>query len=386
MKKNCGKIFVLFVLLLLSACVGTVFAADTIKIGLLVPLTGFAASDGHAVIESVKIAAEKVNSTGGVLGKKVELVYYDDAADPKQAVLLANKLIGQDKVVALVAGSYSMPTRALAPIFDDAEIPMVTAYALHPDITKGDFSFRNGLLGTSEGRVAAYTALNLLKAKKVALVTADNDFGQTLKDGFMEYLKKVNREKDMVLHITYPGSEKDFKVYLSKIRDAKPDVVFFSGYYFQTGPALKQAQEMGIKNIRFIGEQGADSVKTSEIAGKAAENFIILTTLDRDDKRKIVKDYIAAYRKEAKEEPNMCGASAYDAFMILIDGIKRAKTTNGPAVTKAIASTKNLDGITGLIKGFNKEGEVIKPVQLQIIKDGKFHHFGIITDESLVKP
>ena len=126
-----------------------------------------------------------------------------------------------------------------------------------------------------------------------------------LKSVQIEYLKKVNREKDMVLHITYPGSEKDFKVYLSKIRDAKPDVVFFSGYYFQTGPALKQAQEMGIKNIRFIGEQGADSVKTSEIAGKAAENFIILTTLDRDDKRKIVKDYIAAYRKEAKEEPNM---------------------------------------------------------------------------------
>ena len=384
MRKGFIGITLLFALLFSFA--GAAAAADTVKIGMLVPVTGFAASDGFAVLESVKLAMDDVNAKGGVLGKQVELVYYDDAADSKQAVPLANKLIAQDKVVGFVAGSYSMPTRAVAPIFDDEEVPLVAAYALHPDITKGNYTFRNGMLGTTEGRVAAYTALETLGAKKVALIAADNDFGQTLKAGFTEYLKKVGREEDLTIHLTYPSSEKDFKVYLSKIRDTKPDVVFFSGYYFQTGPALKQAQEMGITGIRFLGEQGADSVKTAEIAGKAAEEFIILTNLDRDDPRQIVQDYIKSYRERAKEEPNMCGASAYDAFMILIDGIRRAGTTDGPAVAKAIAETKDLEGITGLIKGFDEAGEVIKPVQLQVIREGLFRHFGVVTDEYLIQP
>ena len=372
--------------LVLGILCGTAGAAETIKIGLLAPLTGFAAADGFSVLESVKLAAEKVNAEGGVLGKQIELVYYDDAADPKQSVPLAHKLIGQDKVVAFVAGSYSMPTRAVAPIFDEEEIPLVAAYALHPDITKGDYTFRNGFLGTTEGRVAAYSALELFKAKKVALITSDNDFGQTLTQGFVGYLKKVGREGDMVLHQTYPGSEKDFKVYLSKLKDAAPDVVFFSGYYFQTGPALKQAKEMGITNIKFIGEQGADSPKTSEIAGEAAEGLVILTNLDRDDPRPMVQEYLKAYRERHKIEPDMVGASAYDAFMIIVDGIKKAGSVEGKAVRDAIASTKDYDGLTGVIKGFDEAGEVIKPVQLQEIKDGKFRHFGIVGDEELVKP
>ncbi len=380
------SVFCVAILVVLGLFCGVAGAADTIKIGLLTPLTGFAASDGFSVLESIKIAMEKVNAAGGVLGKQIELVYYDDAADSKQSVPLAQKLIRQDKVVAFVAGSYSMPSRAVAPIFDEEEIPLVAAYALHPDITKGDFTFRNGFLGTTEGRVAAYTALELFKAKKVALITSDNDFGQTLSDGFVGYLKKVGREADMVLHLTYPGSERDFNVYLSKIKEAAPDVVFFSGYYFQTGPALKQAKEMGITNIRFIGEQGSDSVKTEEIAKDAAEGFVILTNLDRDDSRQFVQDFLKTYRERHKIEPDMVGASAYDAFMIIVDAIKAAGSTEGKAIRDAIVATKDYDGLTGVIKGFDEAGEVIKPVQLQEIKEGKFRHFGIVTDAELIKP
>jgi branched-chain amino acid transport system substrate-binding protein len=372
-------------LIILGIC-GAAAAADTIKIGVLAPLTGFAASDGFSTIESIKLAVEKINASGGILGKKVELVYYDDAADPKQAVPLANKLITQDKVVAFVAGSYSMPSRAVAPIFDEEGIPLVAAYALHPEITNGDYTFRNGFLGTTEGRVAAYTALELFKAKKVALVTSDNDFGQTLKEGFMEYLKKAGRENDLVLQQTYPSSEKDFAVYLSKIKDAAPDVVFFSGYYFQTAPAMKQAKEMGITNIRFIGEQGSDSPKMAEIALDAAEGFVILTNLNRDDPRPLVQEYLKAYRDRHKIEPDMVGASAYDAFMIIADAIKAAGSTDGKAIRDAIAATKDYNGLTGVINGFDKSGEVLKPVQLQEIKNGKFRYFGIVTDPELIKP
>lgn len=244
--------------------------------------------------------------------------------------------------------------------------------------------FRNGFLGTVEGKGAAYTAVKLLKAKKIALIVSDNDFGTTLAQGFDEYLKG-HPEVKIVSQQKYPMSEKDFKPYLSKMKATNPDVVFFSGYYFQVGPAMKQAKEMGIK-VQFIGEEGADSPKTTEIAGDAAEGFIMVTNLNRDDKRKFVQEFLSTYRKRHKIEPDMVGASAYDAFMLLANAIKTAKTTDGAAVAKALANTKNYDGLTGLIKGFTAEGEVVKPVQIQRVKDGKFHYYGVVKDIKLITP
>jgi branched-chain amino acid transport system substrate-binding protein len=376
----------LYAMVFVSAAFATANAAETIKVGLLAPLTGFAAADGASVKNSVDLAVEKINKAGGLLGKKVELIAYDDRADAKEAVALAQKLIQQDKVIGLVAGSYSMPTRAIAPIFQDEALPLVAAYAIHPDVTKaGDFNFRNGFLGAVEGRAAAYTAIELLKAKKLALLTSDNDFGRTLAEGFNEYLAKFAKGKaEVVMALTYPMQEKDFKPYLSKIKEVNPDVIFSSGYYFQTGPVLKQARELGMQT-QIIGEEGADSPKTLEIAGDAAEGFIIVTNLNRDDKRPFVQEFLKEYETRFKIQPDMVGASAYDAFMILVDGIKRSGSTSGKAVRDAIAATKDYDGLTGVIKGFNK-GEVVKEVQVQQVKGGRFRYLGVITDPALITP
>jgi branched-chain amino acid transport system substrate-binding protein len=378
--------FILLVAMILGYSFGAAVAADMIKVGLLAPLTGFAAADGASVKNSVDLAVEKINKAGGLLGKKIELVTYDDRADAKEAVALAQKLIQQNQVVGLVAGSYSMPTRAVAPLFQDEGLPLVAAYAIHPDVTKaGDFNFRNGFLGAVEGRAAAHTAVELLKAKKIALLTSDNDFGRTLAEGFNEYLAKFAKGKaEVVMALTYPMSEKDFKPYLSKIKEVNPDVIFSSGYYFQTGPVLKQARELGMKT-QIIGEEGADSPKTLEIAGDAAEGFVIVTNLNRDDRRPFVQEFLKEYETRFKIQPDMVGASAYDAFMILCDGIQRAKSTNGKAVRDAIAATKGYDGLTGVIKGFNK-GEVVKEVQVQQVKGGRFRYLGVITDPALITP
>ncbi|MBW2429959.1 MAG: ABC transporter substrate-binding protein [Deltaproteobacteria bacterium] len=377
---------ILLVVGLVSVYAVSAFGADTIRIGLMAPLTGFAAADGASVHDSVKLAVERVNSQGGVLGKKVELIAYDDRADGKEAVAVARKLIQQDQVVGVVAGSYSTPSRASAPIFQDEEIPFVAAYAVHPDITKaGDFCFRNGFLGMVEGKSAGHVAVQMLKANNIALLTSDNDFGRTLAAGFKEYINKYAKAAKIVYAQTYPFKEKDFKPYLSKIKEIGPDLVFASGYYFQTGPILKQASEMGIKT-QILGEEGADSPKTLEIAGKAAEGFIIVTNLNRDDPRPEVQTFLKEYETRYKLQPDMVGASAYDAFMIICDGIKRAGSADGKAVRDAIAATKNYNALTGEIKGFNDIGEVVKEVQVQIVKDGRFRNFGVVTDMELITP
>ncbi len=372
--------------LILLFAVGTGTAADTVKIGLMAPLTGFAAADGASVLNSVKLAVERVNSQGGLLGKNVELIAYDDRANGKEAVAVARKLIQQDRIVGVVAGSYSTPSRASAPIFEDEQIPFVAAYAVHPDITKaGSYCFRNGFLGMVEGKSAGYVAVHMLKAKRIALLTSDNDFGRTLAQGFKEYIDKYAKGAKIAYAQTYPFKEKDFKPYLSKIKEINPDLIFASGYYFQTGPILKQAREMGI-NTQILGEEGADSPKTMEIAGKAAEGFVIVTNLNRDDPRPEVQTFLKEYESRYKIQPDMVGASAYDAFMIICDAIKRAGSTDGKAIRDAIAGTRNYQGLTGEIKGFNEIGEVVKEVQVQIVKEGRFRNFGVVTDMNLITP
>ncbi|NLH95567.1 MAG: ABC transporter substrate-binding protein [Synergistaceae bacterium] len=375
------------VLVILCLSIGVASAAETIKIGMLAPLTGFAAADGASALNSVKIAVDQVNGQGGVLGKKIQLIVYDDRADAKEAVALAYKLIEQDKIAAFVAGSYSLPTRAVAPIFQEEKIPLVAAYAIHPDVTKaGEYCFRNGFLGTVEGKAAAYTAHKLLNAKTVALLTSDNDFGRTLVEGFKMYQAKYGKDMKIVYEQAYPFSEKDFKPYLSKIKEANPDVIFASGYYFQTGPLLKQARELGIKS-KILGEEGADSPKLAEIAGEAAEGFYIVTNFDRDDPRPVVQNFLKEYRKRYKIEPDMVGASAYDAFMIIVDAMRKTKTYSNPtAIRMAISKTTNFDGLTGIIKGFTHIGEVVKPVQVQVVKNGLFRRFGVVDDPELIRP
>ncbi|HOJ43222.1 MAG TPA: ABC transporter substrate-binding protein [Syntrophorhabdaceae bacterium] len=378
--------FFLFFLLLGFILSSGLYASDTIKIGLLVPLTGPAAADGFSAHSSVKLALERVNNAGGLLGKKVELVVYDDRADGKEAVALARKLIEQDRVIAVVGGSYSTPSRAVAPIFQEEKIPFVAAYAVHPDITKaGDYCFRNGFLGTVEGKSAAYAAVKMLKAKRIALLVSDNDFGRTLAEGFKYYMEKYAKGiATIVSEQAYPFQEKDFKAYLTKIKQENPDLIFASGYYFQTGPIVKQAREMGI-TAHILGEEGADSPKLLEIAGPSAEGFVIVTNLNRDDKRKEVQDYLKTYEKRFKIQPDMVGASAYDAFMIICDAIKRAKSTKGPDIRDAIANIKNYNALTGQIKSFVK-GEVVKDVQVQIVKNGRFRYLGVVTDPELITP
>lgn len=359
--------------------------ADTIKIGVSLPLTGMAAADGKDGSNAVQLAVEQINAGGGVLGKMVEAVMHDDRADPKEAITVATKMIQQDKVVAVVGGSYSGPTRVQAPVFQEDSMPFLAAYAVHPDVTKpGDYCFRNGILGHVEARATAYVAVELIKSKKIAMLTMDNDFGRTVSKAFKEYIKKDGKAK-VVSEQIFPFMEKDFKAYLSKIKNQDHDLILATGYYFQLGPILKQAKDMGLKS-QFLSEEGADTPKFIEIAGEAAEGFIFTTVVDRDDPRPVVKNFLKAYKEKYGVLPAGVASAVYDGFFIVCDAINRAGSVDPKVIKKALADTKNFDGVTGVVRGFDKDRNVIKPIQVQIVKNGQFRHYAIVDDLELITP
>ncbi|GAB4538165.1 MAG: ABC transporter substrate-binding protein [Anaerolineae bacterium] len=359
-------------------------AEAPIKIGFFSPTTGFAAADGTSALQSAQLAVKLINEAGGVLGQPLELVYYDDAAKPDQASSIARKLIEQDGVVAGISGSYSGATRAAAPIFQEAGVPMISAYAIHPEITAtGDKIFRVGTLATVQGRVGAELVGQVLGAKKVAILTIDNDFGVSLTEGFKQHAAELGLE--IVLEEKYPLGETEFRPIIGKIIAAQPDAVYATAYYNEAANLVSQAVDEGLE-AQIIGQEGYDSPKFIELAGPASEGVIITTDLNRDSERPMTRLFLEQYKAEYGEEADMVGASAFDAVQVLAYAIKTAGSTEPDAITAAIAGLKDFEDVASGPFWYYTEGrEVVRPVSAQIVRDGAFHFYHEFDDLELVE-
>lgn len=357
-------------------------AADTIKIGFHVPLTGFAASDGKSASFGAKLAVQQINEAGGVLGKKLELVEYDDQADAAQAIPIANKLIGQDKVPIVVSGSYSAPTRSVATIFQESKIPYISSYAIHPDITKaGDYVFRVSFLGTIQGKAGAKLIGDMLGKKKVVLITLKNDFGKSLAAGFKE--KAADYGIDIINEYEYSMKDRQFGALVAKVKADNPEVIYASGYFFNAAPLISQLRAAGV-TAQVIGQEGYDSQEFINIAKKDAEGVIITTSLDRDSDVSETHDFIQSFEKLAGYPADMVAASAHTAVKAAALAIKDAGNEEPAQIRDALAAIR-MKAATGTIY-FNKLGEVQKAVQVQVVRDGQWHRFAVIDDPELLAP
>jgi len=361
---------------------GLSMAADTIKIGYHAPLTGFAASDGKSATEGAKLAVNQINAAGGVLGKQVELIVYDDQAKPAQAIPIANKLIGQDRVVIGVSGSYSGATRSAAGVFQEAKIPYISAYAIHPDITRaGEYVFRTSFLGHIQGKAGAKLIGDMMGKKRVVMITLQNDFGKSLAAGFEESASDYGIT--IVGSYQYSMKDRQFGSIVAKVKADNPEAIYASGYYFTAGPLVSQLRAAGIE-CPIIGQEGYDSQKFIEIAGKAAEGVIITTSLDRDSTVPETANFIKAFEKQAGFKADMVAASGHTAVKVAADAIQRAGSTDPAKILAALKNT-NLKVSTGTIR-FNALGEVMKAVQIQVVKNGNWHHYAVIDDPALLAP
>jgi branched-chain amino acid transport system substrate-binding protein len=359
-------------------------AQDTIKIGFFEPLTGEAAADGESSLNAAKLAVENIDKDGGINGKKVELVNYDDGLDTKQAVTIAQKLTTKDGVVAVVSGSYSGTTRASAKIYNDAKIPMICAYSIHPDITKaGDYIFRQSFVGSVQGKAGAKVAVDLLKAKTISILHVDNDFGTTLTENFKKEAEKLGAK--VVSVDSFSFGEKEFTPVLTKIKQLNPDVIYMPAYAAEGSQIVMQARELGM-DTQFLGTEGIDStVQFLGVAKDAAEGVIITTNLNRDSDRQKVHDFIDSFNKAYGHDPDMVAASTYDAFNVLFHVIKE-NGANSEGILKGLQELKDFPAVTGIIKGYNDLGEVEKGVQVQKVENGEFHYYNEITDPDIITP
>ena len=356
--------------------------ADSIKVGFNVPLTGFAAADGKSARIGAELAVEQVNASGGVNGKNLELVIYDDQASPKESAPLAAKLITQDGVVAGISGSYSGATRAAATIYQENATPYISAYAVHPDITRsGDYVFRTSFMGEVQGRAGAKLVGEMMGKKRVSIITLANDFGKSLEAGFKEKAAEFGIE--ILGEYDYSIKDREFGPIVSKVKAEAPDAIYASGYFFTAGPLVSQLRAAGV-DVPVIGQEGYDGEMFIKIAGAAAEGVIITTSLDRDSTEPLAQAFIQGFQKKSGYPADMVSASTHTAVLVLAEAMKQVDPSDKAALREAIAST-SINAATGKIS-FNKLGEVRKSVQVQVVRDGGWHHFAVISDPVLLAP
>jgi branched-chain amino acid transport system substrate-binding protein len=370
------------VALVAAFAVTTAPAAETIKIGFNAPLTGFAAADGKSARTGAELAVEQINSAGGVNGKMLELVVYDDQASPKESVPIANKLIEKDHVRIGISGSYSGATRAAAGVYQSAGVPYISAYAVHPDITRaGNYVFRTSFVGEVQGRAGAKLIGDTLGKKKVSMITLKNDFGKSLAAGFREAAGRFGIQ--VLNEYEYSIKDRQFGPIVSKVKADNPEAIYASGYFFTAGPLVSQLRAAG-GTAPIIGQEGYDSEKFIEIAGAASEGTIITTSLDRDSQAPETKDFIMSFEKKAGFKADMVAASGHTAVKVAAAALAKAGDRDPAALRDAIAAT-TVTASTGTIS-FNKLGEVRKDVQVQVVKDGGWHRHSVISDPALLAP
>lgn len=340
-----------------------------IKIGTFGPYTGDAATDGIQARDGALLAVEQINKKGGILGKQIKLVTMDDQAKAPESMNVVQKLIQQEKVTALVSGSYSTPTKTVAPVVQQAKIPMIVAYAVNPAITQGgNYVFRGIYAGPAQGAAMAEYAVKEKNLKKIAVLNVNNDYGNTNAEGFTNQVKKLGGE--IVVSRNFVDGTKDFKALLTAVKEKNPEAIYIGSYYNEAAQICSQARQLEI-TVPIFGDDGFDSPKLTELGGKSVEGAVFTTPFFREEPRTIVQDFIKTYKEKYNKEPDMLSAQAYDSVLVLADAIKRANSTDKEAIRKALSETKGFEGVTGKFS-FDDKNEVVKPVIITKVENGKF--------------
>jgi len=345
---------------------------DTIKIGLNLELSGAVAGYGTQERDGAKLAVEKINEDGGILGKEIELVTKDNKSDNNEAATVAANLTTNDKVVAMVGPATSGAVKAAIPNVTKAQVPLVTPSATDDSITlnKGevqDYVFRSCFQDSFQGVILAKYATETLDANKVAIL-GDNssDYATGLKKAF-----KGEYKGEIVAEENFTKGDKDFQAALTKIKKTDFDALYLPGYYEEAGLIIKQAREMGIEQP-ILGADGFGDEKMIKLAGAENVNNVLYTghfsalAPANDTVKPFIKDFKDKYGKE----PSTFNALSYDAVFMIKQAIEDQDSADSADIREGLTKLKDFKGVTGNIS-MDKNHNPEKSLVVVSFKDGK---------------
>ncbi len=345
------------------------FAAEPIKLGEIESMTGKDAAFGQSSHKGVQMAVEELNARGGLLGRPVVLVVEDNQSKAGDSTTVAKKLVNRDKVAAVICGGTSTNCLEIGPIAQAGKVPLMATTATDPKVTeKNTYVFRNCFIDPFQGPAISGFALDVLKAKRLALLTS-------ISAPYSVGLSKVVRETfvakggTIVADSKYNEGDKDFRAQLTAIRAAKPDVIAITGYYTEAALICKQARDLGL-TCPLIGGDGWEAPELVEIGGAAVNDSYYSTHYSAESTEPKSQDFVKKFRAKFDGEiPDSLAPLAYDATMIIAEAITRAGTTEGPKLRDALAATKDFPGVTGKTT-IDPNRNASKAVVIVTIKDG----------------
>ena len=371
---------VLLAAFLFFALAGGALAADTVRIGVFLPLTGQNAFGGQLELEGVQMAHKEA---GEVLGKKIELIVVDNKSDKVESANAVKRLIEKEKVVAIIGTYGSSLAMAGGEVAEKAGIPVMGTSCTNPIVTQGKkYYFRACFIDPFQGAGAATYAFQTLKAKKAALlVDVANDYSVGLAGFFKQSFPKLGGQ--IVSELKYNSGDQDFTAQLTEIISKKPDVLFIPSYFAEGAIIMKQARELGAE-FQIMGGDAMDNPEIVKLGGDAVEGFIH-TTFPYDPSMKdmspVAKTFTENWKKaHPDKEPNVNAALGYDSFLLVVDAIKRAGKAEPEAITEALTKTKDFPGVTGNTT-LNATHDAEKPVGVVQIKGGKKIFVGTVAPQ-----
>ena len=346
---------------------------EPIRIGVFLDLTGRTSEFGRATLNGAMLATAEINDAGGIEGRRIELIVEDDQGEPTEVTPVIYRLIGPNKVDALLGEIASTNSLVAARIAQDAKVPMITL-AANSAITKvGNYVFRATFIDSFQGEALAEFAVKRLKAKRVALfVDSTSDYSGTLATAFGNRLVTLGGR--VVVKKSYLRLDNQYKKQLREIKAFHPDAVFIPGYYAEAGVIARHARQIGL-NVPLLGGDGWESRHLWALGGTSLNGSYIALPYASDNPSSANRKFVASYRKRyGGSAPDAFAALGYDGLKMLSDAIGRAGTTERLKLRDALASTKDFNGVTGRIS-INEHRDALKPVLILKLHDGRFMYF-----------
>ena len=355
---------------LLVAATAVAAAAEPIRIGLNLEMTGGVAAYGQQGYEGIQVLQQMMKLEA--LGRPVEFVLVDNKSDRVESANAAQRLIQRDRVVAIIGPMISGSMLAAGPIAEQARVPIIGPSTTNPLTTQGrNFVFRACFIDPFQGQIAARFAYEHLGIRRAALLV---DVAQDYAVGLANFFtREFTRLGGQVVATQYlKTGDQDFSAQLTAIRAANPELLYMPNYYTEIALAAVQARRLGL-NVPILAGDGADAPELVQIGGEAVEGLMHTGFYHvQAFSNPLAKQYLETFRKVTGKDPNAFGALAADAVLIVLDAIERAGSTDPQAIAAAMHQTRDLEVTTGTVTIQN--GDAIKPVVIRKLVNGQWEY------------